>query len=63
MDTVFALVLSLLTAEGNNIDVIKDVYTTLDECNQVIFDERLFNGSCHPIDKIIHHNESYLAAN
>ena len=63
MDTLFALVLSLLTAEGNSIDVIKDVYTTLDECNQVIFDERLFNGSCYPIDKIIHHNESYLAAN
>lgn len=59
----FVLVLSLLTAEGNRIEVVKDVFPTIDECNQYIFEERIFNGACIPADKVISKNANNFAVN
>lgn len=59
----FALVLSLLTADGNRIEVIKDVFPTIGECNQYIFEERIFNGACIPVDKVINKNVNDFAVN
>ncbi|WP_442787941.1 DUF1482 family protein [Lelliottia sp. SL45] len=52
------MVITLLAADGSRVDVVKDIFETKEKCNQVIFEERVFNGACYQVDKIIHQNES-----
>lgn len=58
MAETWALVITLLAADGSRVDVVKDIFETKEKCNQVIFEERVFNGACYQVDKIIHQNES-----
>lgn len=63
MPALYALVISILAADGSNIDVVKGVYDTQQECNHVIYEERIFNGACYPIEKIVHQNEQDFTSN
>lgn len=54
MTPLFALVLTICSSSTNCSDVVKGVYDTQAECEQVIYEERYFNGNCYPVEKIIH---------
>ncbi|MCY1699709.1 DUF1482 family protein [Lelliottia sp. SL45] len=45
------LIITLLTPDNGVTEVILDVYQSSGECNRVIYEERIFNGSCQPINK------------
>lgn len=52
MTPLFALVLTICS--GNDCtDIVKGVYDTKPECEQVIYEERYFNASCYPVENII----------
>jgi hypothetical protein len=49
----FALVIALCTPNTDCIDVVKNIFDTKAQCEQVIFDERIFNAACYEIEEII----------
>lgn len=51
MTQLFALVLTICSANTSCTDVVKDVYDTQAQCEQVIYDERYFNANCYPVEK------------
>ncbi|HGC8055381.1 DUF1482 family protein [Yersinia kristensenii] len=51
---LFALVVSVCPAHEICRDIVYEVYDTQQECEKVIFENRLFNGNCYPVDAIIH---------
>lgn len=63
MAEAWALVVILLASDGKSIEVVKGVYDSRGECNQVIFEERIFNGSCYPVEKIVRQNKADFAVN
>lgn len=54
MTPLFALVLTICSSTTNCTDVVKGIYDTKAECEQVIYEERYFNGNCYPVEKIVH---------
>ncbi|WP_411814078.1 DUF1482 family protein [Cronobacter muytjensii] len=65
MTQLFALVFLLCSSNSGEdcADAVIGVYDTEAECRQVIFDERYFNASCYPVDKIIHQEDLPVASN
>ncbi|MCB5312119.1 DUF1482 family protein [Yersinia intermedia] len=51
---LFALVVSVCPAHEVCKDVIYEVYDTRQECEKEVFEKRIFNGNCYPVEKIIH---------
>lgn len=49
----FALVIALCMPNTDCTDVVKGVYDTKAECEQVIYDERIFNAACYEVEAII----------
>lgn len=54
MTQLFALVLTICSGSNNCTDVVKDVYDTQAQCEQVMYEERYFNANCYPVEKIVH---------
>ncbi|UAN38015.1 DUF1482 family protein [Enterobacter asburiae] len=63
MAETWALVVAILMADGSSVDVVKKVYDTQQECNHVIYEERIFNGACYPVEKIVRQNKADFAVN
>ncbi|SAF45874.1 DUF1482 family protein [Enterobacter kobei] len=63
MTPLFALVLTICSSSIECTEVVKEVYDTQAECNQVIYEERYFNANCYPVEKIIHAEELSTAQN
>lgn len=63
MTQLFALVLTICSSGTNCTDVVKGVYDTKSQCEQVIYEQRYFNGSCYPVEKIIHADGTETASN
>ena len=57
MTQLFALVLTLCSNSINCTEVVKEVYDTQAQCEQVIYEERYFNANCYSVEKIIHTGE------
>jgi hypothetical protein len=53
MSPLFALVLTICSANSDCTDVIKGVYDTQAECQQVIFEERYFNAECREAEAVL----------
>ncbi|MBL5911273.1 DUF1482 family protein [Enterobacter asburiae] len=53
MTQLFALVLTICSSSIDCTEVVKEVYDSQAECNQAIYEERLFNGECYPFEKIV----------
>ncbi|MDA5482143.1 DUF1482 family protein [Yersinia intermedia] len=51
---LFALVVSVCPAHEVCKDVIYEVYDTRQECEKVVFEKRILNGNCYPVEEIIH---------
>ncbi|WP_145603105.1 DUF1482 family protein [Yersinia intermedia] len=51
---LFALVVSVCPVHEVCKDVIYEVYDTRQECEKVVFEKRIFNGNCYPVEEIIH---------
>lgn len=60
MGASFMLIVALLTPDNNVTEVILDVYQSSGECNRVIYEERIFNGSCQPVNRKIGKREYFL---
>jgi hypothetical protein len=54
MTPLFALVLTICSSSTDCTNVVKDIYDTQAQCEQVIYEERYFNGNCYPVEKIVH---------
>lgn len=54
MTPLFALVLTICSSTTECTNVVKDVYDTQAQCEQIIYEERYFNGNCYPVEKIVH---------
>lgn len=54
MTQLFALVLTICSANNNCTDAVKDIYDTQTQCEQVIYEEYYFNANCYPVEKIVH---------
>ncbi|WP_410173230.1 DUF1482 family protein [Enterobacter cloacae] len=54
MTPLFALVLTICSSTTNCSQVVKEIYDTEAQCNQVIYEHRYFNGDCFEVEKIIH---------
>ncbi|MDI3359738.1 DUF1482 family protein [Lelliottia sp. V89_10] len=64
MIPLFALVLTICSSNSTDCtDVVKEVYDTQAQCEQVIYEERYFNANCYPVEKIIHAGELSTARN
>lgn len=51
MTQLFALVLTICSANNNCTDAVKEIYSTQAQCKQVIYDEHYFNANCYPVEK------------
>ncbi|HDC4620406.1 MULTISPECIES: DUF1482 family protein [Enterobacter] len=63
MTQLFALVLTICSSSIDCTEVVKEVYDSQAECNQAIYEERLFNGACYPVEKIVRQNKADFAVN
>lgn len=63
MTQLFALVLTICSGSNECADVIKGVYDTQSQCEQVIFEERYFNANCYPVEGILHLNDVEISKN
>lgn len=63
MTPLFALVLTICSSSINCTDVVKEVYDTQAQCEQVIYEERLFTANCYPVEKIVRAGELSSAKN
>ncbi|WP_418936633.1 DUF1482 family protein [Leclercia adecarboxylata] len=48
------LALTLCFSSTDCTEAIKDVYATQSQCDQAIYEERLFNANCYKIDSDFH---------
>jgi len=51
---LIALVITICPNSESCSDIIFDIYNTEQECELVIFEKRIFNGSCYEVESIIH---------
>lgn len=63
MTQLYALVLMTCLNSIECKEVVLEIYDTQAECSQVIYNERIFNAACYPVEKIVHQNESDIASN
>lgn len=63
MTPLFALVLTICSSSTECTDVVKDVYDSQAECEQVIYEERYFNGNCFPVEKSVHAGDLDIVSN
>lgn len=63
MTQLFALVLTICSANNNCTDAVKEIYSTQAQCEQVIYDEHYFNANCYPVEKIVHVGDLDTASN
>lgn len=56
MSTLFALVLTVISLNGESQDVIIDVYDSQQECQAAAVEQKV-NGECWPVDGLIRSNE------
>lgn len=54
--TLFALVLTTYLITGEVQDNVIDIYPSFSECRQAA-EEQKIEGSCYPVDKIIHQED------
>ncbi|WP_099707663.1 MULTISPECIES: DUF1482 family protein [unclassified Erwinia] len=51
---LFALVVTVCPAHETCKDVIYEIYDSKQECENVIYERRIFNGNCYEVESIIH---------
>jgi len=56
MSTLFALVLTVISLNGESQDVVIDVYDSQQGC-QAAADEQQVNGECWPVKQITHNGD------
>lgn len=54
---LFALVIAHCPVHQECVDVVYDVYDSKQECEKVIFDNRIINGNCYVVEAIKHKGE------
>lgn len=54
MTPSFALALTICFNSNDCTEAIKDVYATQSQCDQAIYEERLFNANCYKVDSDFH---------
>ena len=57
MTPLFALVLTICSNSINCSEIVEEVYDTQAQCEQVIYEQRYFNGNCYPVEKIVRAGE------
>ncbi|WP_414238743.1 DUF1482 family protein [Citrobacter sp. ANG330] len=53
MTQLFALVLTICSANNNCTDAVKDIYTTKVQCEREVYEKRYFYANCLPVEKNI----------
>lgn len=49
-----ALVLTVCPVHETCKDAVYEIYESKQECEAVIYEKRIFNGSCYEVENIIH---------
>jgi hypothetical protein len=61
MNTLFALVLSVIMANGDVQDAVLDVYDSQARCEQAAVEQHV-SGECYPVEQIIRAEEQPTTA-